>query len=156
MSWPPIGRLADVGGETFTAQHLRVSLAQVEAGLAVLHRRLDEHGTRMLRRGLREGLVHTLEEIAAFEPRFGIGPNAPIRLAALRRIAEPEGLLLDRYAASLARFSAEVRGDVQCRLAVHLVKRSFLREVVQDVAGQLESSAVQGARYRAERIVRTD
>jgi len=150
-----LARLADEPGDRFTAQHVRTSLAHVEAGLAALLRKLDEHGTRMVRRGLREGLVHTLEEIAQYEPRFA-GASQPIRLEALRRIAEPEGLLLDRYSASVARYSAELRGEVQRRLGLHLVKRSFMREVVQDVAGRLETSALRGARWRGERIVRTE
>ncbi|MEX2206774.1 MAG: phage minor head protein [Myxococcota bacterium] len=151
-----LGRLADERAERFTAQHLRVSLAQIDAGLATMLRKLDERGARLMRRGLREGLAHTLDEIASFEPRFGAGPNSPIRLSALRTIAAPEGLLLSRYATSVQRYGAELRGDVQRRLSVHLVRRSFMRDVVQDVAGRLEASAVRGARWKAERIVRTE
>jgi len=150
-----VARLADLPGERFSAQHLRVTLAQIDSALVAMNRKLDEHGTRAVRRGLREGLAHTLAEIAQFEPKFA-GMAGAIQLDALRRIAEPEGLLLDRYEASVARYGAELRGDIQRRLSVHLVRRSAVREGVLDVAGKLETSAVSGARWRADRIVRTE
>ncbi len=150
-----LARLAEAPAERFTAQHLRYSIIQIEAGLAAMSRRLNEQGVRAVRLALRRGVVHALEEIAQYEPKFA-GVAGAIRLDALRRIVEPEGLLLDRYEASVARFSAELRGDVQRRLRVHLVRRSFMREVVQDFAGKLGSSAISGARYKAERIVRTE
>jgi len=151
-----LGRLADLPGERFTAAHVLGTLAQVEAGLDALLRRLDEQGTRAARRGLREGLRHTLEEIAAFEPRFDASPNGAIRLRALRKLEAPEGLLLDRFATSTARFRAELRSEIQRRLGIHVLKRSFMREVVDDIAGRLETSAVSATRFRAERIVRTE
>jgi SPP1 gp7 family putative phage head morphogenesis protein len=151
-----LGRLHDVGAETFTAQQLRVTLAQVEAGVAVMRRRLRERQETVLPRLLRAGARQTLEEIAFWEAARGFrgAAHSAIPLEVVRGINAE--LLLERYAKSLEAFGAQLVGDVQRRLGVHVVKRSAWREMANDLAGRFEAAVIPGARWRAERIVRTE
>lgn len=150
------GRLEDVGAETFTAQHFRSTLAQVEAGLRALSKKLVGRREAALQRELRLAVSQTLAEIAHFEPTFREAATGRIATSALRALAKPRALLLQRFERSIARYGSTVIDDVQRRLGVHLVKRSPFREVATDIAGRLPGHAIAGSRWRAERIVRTE
>jgi hypothetical protein len=152
------GRLADVAAEIFTAQHYRVTLAQIERALAELERRLSNEGGRELLAALEQGVEQTLAEIAFWEAArgFRVAESGRIQLDALQRVSRE--MLLERFETSVRRFGLELLGDVQRRLGLHLAKRSAWPDMATDIAGRLRvgSSVVQGAAWKAERIVRTE
>lgn len=151
-----MGRLASIDGDTFTAQHLRVTLAQVEAGVSSMRSNLGEQYDGTLSALMGDRVDEILAEIAAHEPKFGAGPVGRIRVDALRRISEVEELLLHQFQTSMATYGSGLIREIQGRLGVHLVKRSTMRDMAIDVAGRLREHAFRGARWRAERIVRTE
>lgn len=151
-----LGRLSEAREETFTAQHYRSVLAQVTEGLRALERRLGEHWSREMDQRLSRAVEQTLAEIAVWEPRFAGGASGQIQLDAMRRLVEPRGLLLHRFETSLQRYRLHVVDDVQRRLGLHMAMRSSWRDMAVDVAGRLRDHGIRGARYRAERIVRTE
>jgi SPP1 gp7 family putative phage head morphogenesis protein len=151
-----LGRLSEVHAETFTAQHVRTGRVQIERGLAAMVKKLGARQEKLTEELLEAGARQTLAEISHFEPKFRGGATGRIQLDALRRIAAPRNLLLHKYAASLKSYRFNLIGEVQSRLGVHIVKRSPWSEMTDDVAGRLQTSAIKGARFRAERIIRTE
>lgn len=151
-----MGRLSEAGVETFTAQHYRGALAQVSEGLLAIRRKLGARWAKRVDGLLEQGVDQTLAEIAVWEPTFRGGATGRIQLAALRHLAEPRALLLEQFQASIATYAEGLRGDIARRLGVHMAKRSPWRDMVLDVAGRLDSALIQGARWKAERIVRTE
>lgn len=153
-----LGRLQEVAAETFTAQKYRVVLAQVQIGIATMKRKLSADHERRVKRGLPMAARQTLDEIAFWERKrkFAGAATGKIQTTALRLIAQNEGLLLQRFQTSLDRYGLELIGDVQRRLGLHLIQRSTWREMSVDIAGRLQAHAIRGARFKAERIVRTE
>jgi len=149
-------RLADAAPEKFTAQHYRATLAQVEAGLRVMRDRLEGEFGPAIDRAADRGVEQLLEQISFFERvgEFRDGAFGRIQLGALRRVSRE--LLADRFESSVQTFGRALLGDVQRRLGVHMAMRSRWSEMASDIAGRLERSAIAGARWKAERIVRTE
>lgn len=157
-----LGRLTQLGqssrSDTFTAQHLRGALAQVQAGAATITKKLEgAHETAILS-AADDGARQTIDEIGFFERTrdFRGASLGAIQTQALRSVAAQNGLLAHQFATSLNTYGAELLGDVQRRLGVHIAMRSTWGAMSADIAGHLEASAVVGARWKAERIVRTE
>ena len=150
------GRLATAKAETFTAQQYRVTLAQIERGLAELEARLMERGAAAISRALEVGVGHTLAEIAFWEGErgFALGAHGRIQSDALRRVTKD--LLLNAYESSVRSYSSSLRGEVQRRLGAHIAMRSRWEAMSEDIAGRLKTNAISGSRWKAERIVRTE
>lgn len=150
-----LGRLTELRGETFTAQQTRLALIQVETALRGMIARLNVDRDRRLDKQLEWSLRSTLQQIRHYEPSFRQAQGR-IQTRALRKIAAQRGLLLHSYDTSLRTYGGQLVGEIQRRLAVHVVRKSPIRDAAIDIAGRLERHAFRGARWRAERIVRTE
>lgn len=154
-----LGRLSESNvPETFTAQHLRGARAQIEAGLRAMTNKIQGRAKTLTEHALRKAAGQTLEEIAYWETRSGFQGAAlgRIQTDALRRVSRVEELLLSQFRSSIRAYGENLIGETGRRLGVHLAKRSAWREMAVDVAGRLHQHAITGARWRAERIVRTE
>ena len=151
-----LGRLAQSRAESFTAQGYRVTLAQVQKSLAELERKLRRQGRDRVVSSYERGVAETLEQIAFWESArgFKFGAHGRIQQRALRRVMK--GVLLDRYETSVQAYGTELIAQVQRRLGVHLAMRSKWTDMATDIAGRLGRHQIQGARWKAERIVRTE
>lgn len=157
-----LGRLTALGAaqkaDTFTAQALRATLAQVQAGIAAMQAKLVGEHQGAIESASQDGALQTLDEIAFWERarEFRGSAFGRIQTAALRSVAAQNGLLLQRFQASIATYGSTLVGDIQRRLALHIVTRSKWSDMATDVAGRLYAHGVKGSQWRAERIVRTE
>lgn len=152
-----LGRLADLAdrgrADTFTAQHMRGTLAQIQAGIRAMTVRLRGKTSPALEAAAETGLRQTLAEIAFWERArgFGEGPIRRIQTSALRSIATRQELLVEALERSVAAYGEHLIGELHRRLGLHLVQRSSWTAMSGDIARH-----VTGSQWRAERIVRTE
>lgn len=157
-----LGRLHALGEasklDTFTAQSLRATLAQVQAGVAAMQAKLAGQHEQAIQSAAQDGALQTLDEIAFFERTRDFRGSAfgRIQTAALRSVSKHQGLLLHRFEASIQAYGQGMIGDIQRRLGVHIVQRSKWADMATDVAGRLYAHGVKGSQWKAERIVRTE
>ena len=151
-----LDELLAVRADTFTAQHYRTTLVQIEAGLRSMLKKLRRRHESRLDGLLADSIEQTLALVSIHEPKFQGGATGKIQLAAVRQVTRQRALLLNRYATSMSAYGSQLVGDIQRRLGVHLVKRSKGRDMAIDVAGRLDSHAIAGSRWKADRIVRTE
>lgn len=148
-----LGALASARrGETFTGQHLRVALAQVEAGIGQLQRRLDGVLSLNLQAQRERALEDLLGTLAAAEPDFRDAGRA-IELAALARLSEDRALALHRH--SLSRYGAQLIEEAQRQLVLGVTRAATWHEVTRRIAGA-RGSVLAGMAHRAGLIVRME
>lgn len=132
-SW--IKNAAD-GDERFTAQHYRVALLQVQKASKAIEKAVPE-----LRKGLRSGAAraaalaqqHMQREAAFFSVRFGQSLN-PIPILEAGKVVD--GVLLDRFDASVVKWPRQFRTYVRKRLAVSLAKKETLGQMQRRLVGR--------------------
>lgn len=151
-----LDRLMAAGSGTFTEQHLRVSQAQIEAGLGAMIQKIEGATGASMVTQLENGVRQTLAQINFWEPDFQGGATGAIRLDALRKVTTPQGLLLHKFDNSLRSYGQGLVAETQRRLGVHLVLRSGWSEMSLDIAGRLKKNGIKGSLWKAERIVRTE
>jgi SPP1 gp7 family putative phage head morphogenesis protein len=151
-----LGRLTDVSAETFTAQHLRSVEAQIDAGLWAMIQRFQGEAKGITQEALEAGVEQTLAEIEFWDARFRGGATTRIAVDVLVRVTEPGNLVLEKFEASLNAYGQSLIADTRRRLGVHLAMQSNWSEMTNDIAGRLRENMISGARWRAERIVRTE
>ena len=135
----------------YTAQHLRVMLAQTEQVVITLRQRLDatlQEGKQAAARGALRDTLHT---IRAHQEEFRDTGNR-IELDAIRRMSADQGLLLHRY--SIDRYGAAVVEKVQQELSVALFQGQTLRQVAQRITSV--DGAFQAQTWRAQLIARME
>jgi hypothetical protein len=138
--------------QRFTAQHMRVMLAQIEDGLRELRKRLQLQLDAATDRARQKALADLLATIKVAEPDFTDTGNR-IEHAALRKIADSRGLLLHRH--SVERYGEMLIGEVQRQLSVGLVSGETYTQL-RDRLTAVEDSPFAQMRGRAELIVRME
>lgn len=136
----------------FTAQHLRVMLAQVEAGVARLQQRLGEVLDDNRRKQGERALADLVKTIARAEREFR-DTGGRIEQRALQRLTEDRGLLLHEH--SLRRYGAQLVEAIQRELVIGLTSGMTIRQMTDRIAGA-EASVFAGHRARAELIARME
>lgn len=144
--------LIDKPDQRFTAQHLRMMLAQAEAGIRDLRRRLQEQLDESTQRASAKALSDLIGVVKVAEPEFRDTGNR-IEHEAMRRIGQNEGLLLHRH--SLERYGAELVGAVQREMMVGLVSGETYNQL-RDRITNVDGSPFAEMRGRAELIVRME
>lgn len=146
--------LEDSGGDLampFTAQRMRVMLAQVEQGVERMQDRLGVVLTQAERQQQKLALAHLIQTIEAHEGSLlEAGPR--INLEALRQLESRKSLQLWKH--SLRRYGADVITDIHRELAVAVVRGQTYREMTRRVAGK--SSLIASKKGRAQLIVRME
>lgn len=136
----------------YTAQHLRVMLAQSTAGLRRLHERLGHELDDIVDVQGKTALENLVNTIKTAEPEFKDAGNQ-VDFEVVRRLNEERGLLLHRY--SLDRYGAQLVEAVQRELVTGMTRGQTVRDLTARIAG-LKGSVLEGAKLRAELIVRME
>ncbi|MEL6346889.1 MAG: hypothetical protein AAFV53_27500 [Myxococcota bacterium] len=144
-------QLARAPRQRFTLQHVRVYLAQVEAGIVQLQNRLGEQLDAGVRSHQERALQDLLSAIGAQEAQFPQVGRA-IELEVLGRLSERRGLLLHRH--SLLRYGAQLIEEMQRALTVGVARGATWRQVTEQLAGP--TGLMAGQRHRAALIVRME
>ncbi len=153
-----LGSLTRVGGgATFTAQHYRMMLVQVNQALAEFapkfHRHLNENGELAAKLGANQVIAEVQKFEKAFTGQTPVLQTAQIGV--LRRIyRDTEPSLLVRHAKSMALYGRPVVEAIHKQMALSLAQGETIDQTVERVAGT--SGIFARERYRAERIVRTE
>ena len=138
--------------QRFTAQHVRVTLAQVEAAVRQLEERMNRHLADGERTQHARALGNLLAVIKANEDEFR-DTGGRLETAALRRLTEERGLLLHEH--SVRRYGAQLVETIQREVARSVAAGSTLDQVVARIVGA-DASVFSGMRGRAELIARME
>lgn len=151
-------RLLAAGGEgstTATATQLKAMIAQTEAALAILQRKLKKHLEDVSKTATTLGARHAVDEFLQLEAMFtGTTPVLGLERAAIFRglTGDTHSSLLSRHQRSSAAWSLNVINEIEKALAVGAMAQKPIDQMVPDVMKALGDAP----RWRAERIVRTE
>lgn len=144
-------------GTTFTAQHMRVVLAQVNAGIAQLNKQmvstLGKHGKTVGSLGNKQ----VIASAKALEKHFtGHTPVLRVEQAAatMSTMKAVAPALLNRYKKSEQYYTKPVVQKIKQQLAKSLISGESLSDAVDRVAGT--DGVFAKEKWRAERIARTE
>ena len=149
-------RLRAAPKDSFTAQQIRVTLAQLEGGIFALNRSIkgavDESADIMTNRGVRD----LVKEIDVFNDDFE-GTLQPIRIDLVKTAVETKARLINQYQASIDAYSAGLRKSISEGLGRMAVERvgpevMYQRLVEDDAIG----AYFEGEAWKVRRIVRTE
>ncbi len=139
-------------GAPYTAQHLRVTLAQVESSVQQLQRRLQEALDESLRVTQERALQDLVGVIKLAEPGF-VDSGQRLEMEAMRRLSEERALLVHQH--SVTRYSAEMMETIQQELVAGLATGQTVRQVTDRLTG-IRDSVFTTRRWRAELVARME
>lgn len=144
-------------GETFSAHHLRLVLAQVQQGVADFEIQLGDHLKKTGRAAAQLGTRQVIDSAERLHAGFGnltplVRPDQAGVFQGLHREVAPS--LLDRFETSRKLYGAQVISKVKDELSLGLLQKDGVDSVVDRVVGA--DGVFAGQRWRAERIVRTE
>jgi hypothetical protein len=142
------------GSQTFTAQHLRMSLAQLKAGQLYVDDQLLGELNVASREAQVESLGGLIRSYKKLEKHFtGQAPVLPIEEAARFAgvIDKSRSSLLRQHKTSISRYGSRVIDKVQDELSVSMASGETLDGAIERVHG-----AIDGEWWQAERIGRTE
>ena len=146
------------GAARFTAQRLRIGLIRTRRAMERIKKSINPEIMRGLRIG--SGTAGQLatrnieRELIKFGEIFG-EMISPAQLDTAALIAKGDKLLVNKFAASTARYSESIRGEIASQLALSKIRN----ETVAEATLRLQKTIPQvfrHARSRAETIVRTE
>ena len=137
---------------TFTAQHRRTVLAQLQAGMLQLQDRLGQQLAASARAAEERALSDLVRVLRLTEANFRDAGGA-IEVEVLARLSEQRGLLL--HAHSAARYSTELLDALQRDLVRGVAQGETLRQIRERLAGT-GSTTWSNARARAELVARME
>jgi hypothetical protein len=140
------------GADTFTAQHLRVMLAQVESGITRLRDRLKQQVSDSRRKFEERALNNLVDIIRTAEPDFR-DAGAQIETGILNKLAERRGLEL--YGVSVDRYGLDLVEAIHRQMVVGVVQGDTFAKLIDRITA-VENSPFAALRGRAETIVRTE
>jgi uncharacterized protein with gpF-like domain len=144
-------------GDTFTAQHMRMVLVQVNDGIHAFQEAMGEHLTKEGKLASVLAQRHLIKTVEVAERQFT--GHTPVletdRAAILRGVREDiTPSLLDRYEASKGYYGAQTIEQVKGAMAESLVQGETVDGVVSRIAAS--GGVFDGQRWRADRIARTE
>lgn len=137
---------------TFTAQHQRVVLAQLQAGMLQLREQLGERLAASARAVEERSLSDLVRLLSATEDDFRDAGSA-LEVEVLARLSEHRALLLHTHSA--ARYSSELMDALQRDLVRGVAQGETLRQIRERLAGT-GAAAWKNARARADLVVRME
>jgi hypothetical protein len=150
-----LARLERAGGDVetpFTAQHLRVAMVEIEAGVAQLRTRLTQDLGDDLQRMRERAADDLIAQVKSAERRFR-DAGGGLDVAVLRRLDEERGTLLHQY--SVGRYSAQLLEEIQRQLVVGVATGETFRGMRERLLGR-DGNVLVPTRARAELIVRME
>jgi hypothetical protein len=143
-------RLDRIPETTFTAQHLRGVLAQVESSMLEMNKSLLGRMEDGSLQAAQLGLEHLLDEIRVFDGEFS-GAVTPINLNAALAARDTAGLLVTKYRTNLNAYG----GDLLARISNGLFAASIGELNAAEVARRI-GVTFQAEEWKLTRIVRTE
>lgn len=137
---------------TFTVLDLARTQALVEQAVRDLQTRMGAQLDTAVQASKTRSIEHLFDLVERAEPDF-IGVGGSIRMDALLRISQPQGLLLHRF--SLQRYGADVVSRMQGHLVQGVAQRLTYVQMRERLVAR-EFSAAAEMRPRAELIVRNE
>lgn len=143
-------RLLSAREGTFTEQHLRATLVQVDQYLQALNTRLKEGMGESAGILGERGVEDLITEIERFSKKFD-GDTVPINLDAAMIAQESNNLLVNQYDASIDAYTEGVRQQITQGLTESVLSQDNLSRVVQKL-GQF----VGAEEWKVLRLARTE
>jgi len=135
---------------TFTSQQLRGILTQVDAALLAMQDRLNGGMLEASDVIAEEGIRQAVGELEAFEGIF-TGAVVPINLNAVLVGQDTKNFLINRYEASIAAYSQDLRADLTNQLTNSMIAEENLSLVVRRLGRYFL-----GEEWKLLRIARTE
>lgn len=135
-----------------TAQHIRVMLAQSEAGVAEMRSRLGEALAGAERKAHDKALKDLLKLVRKAEPEFR-DTGGQVELGIVQRLSARQGLALHQY--SVKRYGAQTIEAIQREIAAGVAAGLTQRQLADRIAAA-GGSVLAGLRGRAELIARME
>jgi hypothetical protein len=136
--------------DTFTAQHARGVLAQVDSGIHIMDRQLKKGiGEATLESAL-HGTRHLTAEIHRFEQRFR-GAVTPINVDAVKIATDTKNYLINQYDASINAYSADLRKKITREITHAAIEEIPMDKLVNNIGDFFE-----GEEWGIRRIARTE
>jgi hypothetical protein len=136
----------------YTVQHLRTMLAQAEAIVANLERRIGKELDATARTAGEQAFADLLDVIRANEPDF-LDTGGRVEMRVLSRLTVERGLLVHQYSTKL--YSAEVMAAIQRDLAAGLLTGGNRKAVVDRIV-KSGTGTMAAKEHRAELIARME
>ncbi len=145
-----IERLASLPRGTFTAQHLRGVLAQVEAGIIAMNAELSGQTLAGANKAALLGVDGLLTQMKEFDEKFS-GAVTPININASLIASDTSKLLVKRYNTNLDQYGKGLYEEISHGLLTATIGETTQDEVVARIASKFG-----GEEWQLARIVRTE
>lgn len=145
-----VERLSRTNSQSFTAQHLRGVLAQVNGAIAAANRKLAGDMFESSFRAAKEGLHDLFKEINVFDEKF-TGAVTPINLNAALVAQDTANHLVTKYKTNLDAYGTNLSAGIANGLFSATIGETSYAEVVGRI-GQFFSAE----QWKLHRIVRTE
>lgn len=143
-------RLSIIRGDSFTAQQLRGTLAQVDSAISAMNDNLSGGMEDAAFSAAMRGVEDLTTELAKFNKKF-LGAVVPINVDAVAIASEASALLINRMEASLASYGQDVRAQIAAGLTNAVIAGRPTAEVTQQVGNYFL-----GEEWKLTRIIRTE
>ncbi len=145
-----IDRLSRYPRGSFTAQHLRGTLAQVEGAIDAMNSQLSGETLAGSKKAAILGVDGLLTQMKEFDEKF-TGAVTPINLNAALVASDTANLLVSKYKTNLDAYGANLYKEISNGLFTAAIGETTQDEVVGRLASHFS-----GEEWRLERIVRTE
>lgn len=136
--------------DQFTGQQARVALLQIEAAIRELRESLNVGIGDSVAEMLTKSIEHTASEIDELNQMF-LGAEQPLPTQAIRTALTEENFLINKYAASLAAYSDDLRQRIAVGIQEALATRATPDQIVTSLGNFWEREE-----WRLRRVVRTE
>lgn len=143
-------RLAHARYESFTAQHLRGVLAQVNAALTVMNSRMQDDMKKGTIESAMTGVKHLIREIHKFSQRF-TGAVEPINLDVVKVSLDTQNFLFNQYEVSVKKYDSDVRARIARGLTQAAIQEKPYSEVISTLGKFWDLEE-----WQLHRLVRTE
>lgn len=143
-------RLDTVEADTFTAQHLRGVLMQVEQTIFDMSYRLEGGMDNAAQEVAIKGVEHLYDEYSKFDEEF-MESTSPINVDQVVIAEDTTNLLANQYESSIKAYSEGVRSQIAMGLTQAAIQELSYSEVIKNL-----SSFFTKEEWKLHRIVRTE
>ncbi len=145
-----VSRLSKARSGTFTAQHLRGVLGQVEGAILAINKKLQGNMVQGAYESALKGVDHLLKELSVFDSEF-TGAVTRINLRAAMVAKDTSQLLVTRYETNLDSYGRDLLRQISNGLFSATLGETSYHEVVGRIATFFDQEP-----WKLHRIIRTE
>lgn len=145
-----IDRLSKLKANSFTAQHLRVVLAQIDAAIDAVNEKIDHRINAGAHKTAVMSIEQLVKEIRRFDKHF-TGVVRPINIDVVKTAINTKEFLMNQYKDSLKAYSSDVKRDIARALTQSAIAELTYSEVVHKLGQYMH-----GKEWELHRIARTE